>query len=100
MYICVESTLKKRKCYLFCGANFRYNQGIGNHDYATTAYHGINIPLENVESKNAVPDILRKVVIYYCKKKEKTNPHKNGANAYITKSFNKDIPYSAYFSKY
>ena len=93
MHICVESTLKKGEYYLFCDANFRYNQGMGNHGYTITAYCGINIPMENVTSKNAVPDLLRKVVIDYCKKKEKANPQKNGVNVYVTKSFNKDIPY-------
>ena len=32
--------------------------------------------MENVESKKAVPDLLRKAVIHYRKKKEKTNPHR------------------------
>ena len=93
MHICVESTLKKGEYYLFCDANFRYNAGMGNHGYTITAYCGINIPLENVTSKNPVPELLRKVVIDYCKKKEKANPQKNGVNVYVTKSFNKDIPY-------
>ena len=93
MHICVESTLKKGVYYLFCDANFRYNQGMGNHGYTVTAYCGINIPMENVTNNNPVPDLLRKVVIDYCKKKEKANPQKNGVNVYVTKSFNKDIPY-------
>ena len=93
MHICVESTLKKGEYYLFCDANFRYNQDMGNHGYTITAYSGVNIPMENVTAKNAVPDLLRKVVIDYCKKKEKANPQKNGVNVYVTKSFNKDIPY-------
>ena len=93
MHICVEGTLKKGEYYLFCDANFRYNQGMGNHGYTITAYCGINIPMENVTSKNAVSDLLRKVVIDYCKKKEKVNPQKNGVNVYVTKSFNIDIPY-------
>ena len=93
MHICVESTLKKGEYYLFCDANFRYNKGMGNHGYTITAYCGVNIPMENVTAKNPVPDLLRKVVIDYCKKKEKANPQKNGVNVYVTKSFNKDIPY-------
>ena len=93
MHICVESTLKKGEYYLFCDANFRYNKGMGNHGYTITAYCGINIPMENVTEKNKVPELLRKVVIDYCKKKEKANPQKNGVNVYVTKSFNKDIPY-------
>ena len=93
MHICVESTLKKGEYYLFCDANFRYNNDMENHGYTITAYCGINIPMENVTEKNAVPDLLRKVVIDYCKKKEKPNPQKNGVNVYVTKSFNKDIPY-------
>ena len=93
MHICVEGTLKKGVYYLFCDANFRYNAGMGNHGYTITAYCGVNIQLENVTSKNAVPELLRKVVIDYCKKKEKANPQKNGVNVYVTKSFNKDIPY-------
>ena len=93
MHICVEGTLKKGEYYLFCDANFRYNEGMGNHGYTITAYSGVNIPMENVTAKNAVPDLLRKVVIDYCKKKEKPNPQKNGVNVYVTKSFNKDIPY-------
>ena len=93
MHICVEATLKKGDYYLFCDANFRYNVGMGNHGYTITAYCGINIPMENVTAKNPVPDLLRKVVIDYCKKKEKANPQKNGVNVYVTKSFNKDIPY-------
>ena len=93
MHICVESTLKKGDYYLFCDANFRYNIGMGNHGYTVTAYSGINIPMENVTEKNPVPQLLRKVVINYCKKKEKANPQKNGVNVYVTKSFNKDIPY-------
>ena len=93
MHICVESTLKKGEYYLFCDANFRYNTGMGNHGYTVTAYSGINIPMENVTAKNPVPQLLRKVVIDYCKKKEKANPQKNGVNVYVTKSFKKDIPY-------
>jgi len=93
MHICVESTLKKGEYYLFCDANFRYNSGMGNHGYTITAYSGVNIPLENVTDKKDVPALLRKVVIDYCKKKEKCNPQKNGVNVYVTKSFNKDIPY-------
>ena len=93
MHICVESTLKKGEYYLFCDANFRYNKGMGFHGYTITAYCGVNIPMENVTGKNPVPDLLRKVVIDYCKKKEKANPQKNGVNVYVTKSFNKDIPY-------
>ena len=93
MHICVESTLKKGEYYLFCDANFRYNEGMGYHGYTITAYSGVNIPMENVTEKNPVPDLLRKVVIDYCKKKEKPNPQKNGVNVYVTKSFNKDIPY-------
>ena len=93
MHICVEGTLKKGEYYIFCDANFRYNSGMGNHGYTITAYCGVNIPLENVTAKNNVPELLRKVVIDYCKKKEKVNPQKNGVNVYVTKSFNKDIPY-------
>ena len=93
MHICVEGTLKKGVYYLFCDANFRYNAGMGNHGYTITAYSGIDIQMENVTSKNTVPELLRKVVIDYCKKKEKANPQKNGVNVYVTKSFNKDIPY-------
>jgi hypothetical protein len=92
MHICVESTLKKGDYYIFCDANFRYNDD-ANHGYTITAYSGVNIPMENVTNKNPVPDLLRKVVIDYCKKKEKANPQKNGVNVYVTKSFNKDIPY-------
>ena len=93
MHICVEGTLKKGVYYLFCDANFRYNAGMGNHGYTITAYSGVDIQMENVTSKNTVPELLRKVVIDYCKKKEKANPQKNGVNVYVTKSFNKDIPY-------
>ena len=66
---------------------------MGNHGYTITSYCGIKIPMENVTAKNPVPDLLRKVIIDYCKKKEKANPQKNGVNVYVTKSFNKDIPY-------
>ena len=93
MHICVEGTLKKGEYYLFCDANFRYNKDMDNHGYTITAYCGVNIPMENVTDKNDVPSLLRKVVIDYCKKKEKPNPQKNGVNVYVTKSFNKDIPY-------
>ena len=93
MHICVEGTLKKGEYYLFCDANFRYNKDMDNHGYTITAYCGVNIPMENVTDKNDVPALLRKVVIDYCKKKEKPNPQKNGVNVYVTKSFNKDIPY-------
>ena len=93
MHICIESTLKKGDYYLFCDANFRYIPGMGNHGYTVTAYSGVNIPMENVTSKQGVSELLRKVVTDYCKKKEKPNPQKNGVNVYVTKSFNKDIPY-------
>jgi hypothetical protein len=93
MHICVEKTLKKGDYYLFCDVNYRYNEGMENHGYTITAYSGINIPMENETKINAVPSLLRKVVIDYCKKKEKSNPQNNGVNVYITKTFNKDIPY-------
>ena len=93
MHICVEGTLKKGTYYLFSDANFRYNKDMDNHGYTITAYCGVNIPMENVTDKNDVPTLLRKVVIEYCKKKEKVNPQKNGVNVYVTKSFNKDLPY-------
>jgi hypothetical protein len=93
MHICVEKTLKKGDYYLFCDVNYRYNEGMENHGYTITAYSGINIPMENETEINAVPSLLRKVVIDYCKKKEKSNPQNNGVNVYITKTFNKDIPY-------
>ena len=93
MHICVEATLKKGEYYLFCDANFRYNKDMENHGYRITAYSGINVPMENVTEKNPVPDLLRKVVIDYCKKKEKPNKQKNGVNVYVTQSFNKDLPY-------
>ena len=93
MHICVEGTLKKGTYYLFSDANFRYNKDMDHHGYTITAYCGVNIPMENVTDKNDVPTLLRKVVIEYCKKKEKVNPQKNGVNVYVTKSFNKDLPY-------
>ncbi len=93
MHICVEATLKKGEYYLFCDANFRYNKDMENHGYRITAYSGINIQMENVTEKNAVPDLLRKTLIDYCKKKEKPNKQKNGVNVYVTQSFNKDLPY-------
>ena len=93
MHICVESTLEKGEYYLLCDANFRYNEGMENHGYTITAYSSVNIPLENVTTKKDVPSLLRKVVIDYCRKKEKSHPQKNGVNVYVTKSFNKDIPY-------
>ena len=93
MHICVESTLEKGEYYLFCDANFRYNEGMGNHGYTITAYSSVNIPLENVTTKKDVPSLLRKVIIDYCKKKEKSHPQNNGVNVYVTKSFNEDIPY-------
>ena len=93
MHICVESTLKKGEYYLFCDTNFRFNPTKGKHGYTVTAYSGVNIPLENVTDKNAVPDLLRKAMIDYCKKKEKPNPQKNGVNVYVTKAYNEDIPY-------
>ncbi len=93
MHICVEQTLKKGEYFLFCDANFRYNEGMENHGYTLTAYSAIDIPMENETETNAVPVLLRKVLIDYCRKKEKANPQKNGVNVYITKSFNKDLPY-------
>ena len=93
MHICVESTLKKGEYYLFCDSNFRYNPKLGRHGYTVTAYSGVNIPLENVTNKNAVPDLLRKAMIDYCRKKEKPNPQLNGINVYATKAYNKELPY-------
>ena len=93
MHICVESTLQKGDYYLFCDANFRYNKDMENHGYTITAYCEFKIPMENVTGKNDVPSLLRKVVIDYCKKKEEINLQKNGVNVYITKKFNKDLPY-------
>ena len=93
MHICVEATLKKGEYYLFCDANFRYNEDMENHGYTITAYCGINIQMKNVTEENAVPDLLRKALIDYCKKKEKPNKQENGVNVYVTQSFNKDLPY-------
>jgi hypothetical protein len=93
MHICVEATLKKGDYYLFCDANFRYNKDMEKHGYTITAYSGIDIPLVNVSEKNDVPSLLRKVLIDYCKKKEKPNKQKNGINIYISKLFNEEIPY-------
>ena len=66
-----------------------------NHGYTVTAYCGVDIPIENVTSKNDVPKLLRKVMINYCKNNEEKNPLKDGTNLYITKSFNENIPYRA-----
>ena len=93
MHICVETTLKKGEYYLFCDSNFRYKEKIGKHGYTVTAYSGVDIPLENVTNEKAVPDLLRKVMIDYCKKNEKPNKQSNGVNVYVTKAFNEDIPY-------
>ena len=93
MHICVEATLKKGDYYLFCDANFRYNKNMEKHGYTITAYSGINIPMDNVTEKNDVPSLLRKVLIYYCKKKEKPDKQKNGVNMYISKKLNEEIPY-------
>ena len=94
-HICVEKTLKKGEYYLFCDANYRYNPQMENHGYTVTAYCGVDIPIENVTSKNDVPKLLRKVMINYCKNNEVKNPLKDGINLYITKSFNENIPYRA-----
>ena len=94
-HICVEKTLKKGEYYLFCDANYRYNPPMKNHGYIITAYCDVNIPMENVTLKNDVPNLLRKVIINYGKKKGELSPQpkKKGVNVYITKSFNEDIPY-------
>ena len=63
------------------------------HGYTITAYSGTNIQMENITNKDDVPSLLKKVVIDYCRKKEKVNPQENGVNVYISKSFNKDLPY-------
>ena len=96
MHICVEATLKKGEYYLFSDANFRYNKDMEKHGYTITAYSGIDIPMENVTEKNDVPSLLRKVLIDYCKKKEKPNKQKNGINVYISKPFNQEIPYKVF----
>jgi hypothetical protein len=93
MHICVEATLKKGDYYLFCDANFRYNKPIEKHGYRITAYSGIDIPMDNVTEKNDVPSLLRKVLIDYCKKKEKPKKHKIGINEYISQKFSEEIPY-------
>ena len=65
------------------------------HGYRITAYSGINIPMENITNDDDMPFLLRKVVIDYCKKKGELEPQDNGVNLYITKPFDKDIPYRA-----
>ena len=92
MHICVEKTLKKGEYYLFCDANYRYS-GLGNHGYTITAYSSVNIPLENVTSKNPVNDLLRKTIIDYCKKKGEKESKSHGINVYGIKSFNGELPY-------
>ena len=49
---------------------------MNNHGYTVTAYCGVDIPMENVTSKNDVPNSLRKVMINYCKSNEKKIPSK------------------------
>ena len=94
-HICIENTLKKGIYYLFCDANYRYDNDMKKHGYTITAYSGINIPMENITDNDDVPYLLRKVVIDYCKKKGELEPQDNGVNLYITKPFDKDIPYRA-----
>ena len=93
MHICVEQTLKKGEYYIFADANFRYNTKImTNHGYTVTAYSDKKVNLEIVENNNT-PNLLRKAMIDYCKKTQKGNMQSNGVNVYVTKSFNKQIPY-------
>ena len=95
IHICIEKTLTKGEYYLFCDANYRYNQ-MENHGYTVTAYCGVDIPMENVTSKKDVPELLRKVMIDYCKSNGKKNPEINGIHLYYTKSFKEIIPYRTY----
>ena len=53
MHIYVESTLKKGDYYIFCDANFGYNDDT-NHCYTKTSYNGVNIPKIIVNGKKVV----------------------------------------------
>ena len=90
MHICVEKTLKKGEYYLFCDANYRYNPPMKNHGYIVTAYCDVNIYMENVTSKNSVPNLLRNVMINYCKRKGKKTL-KNVALIYMTRNLSMKI---------
>ena len=92
MQICVEATLKKGEYYLFADSNYRYTYQ-GPHGYTITAYSNIDIPLENVTEKNKVSELLRKVLIDFCKKNEKPFPQKNGVDYYVTKAFSEKFPF-------
>ena len=100
MHIAIEEDLKPGTYYIFCDVNYRYvspnNKGCG---YALTFYSKNLIDkFENVTKKIDTHSYFEKLMIEYCKKKNKEFTHKTdknnkGLDIYATSNFNKDIPF-------